>query len=149
MDIRVEGNRSTVESWARVRNISPRELPSLSPEEKDYAAELGLSAEDFARDQLAADLSREELGRRAEIVGRLVDSWFRRHGILGQVKEVWLMTFLGKFRVGVEMSGGSFSCLIEEDVITSLLEAGSQQAEQQLERLLTANFGLGDEAKAS
>ena len=149
MDIRVDGNRSSSENWAYSRSVSPRELPPLSSEEKRFAVQLGLSLEDFARNQLAADLTRKDLATRAEMVGRLVDAWFKEYGVSGHVSEVSLRTFEGKVRVNVEISGRVSFCVIEEDVITSLFESGSKQAEMQLKRLLNANFGFEREAKAS
>jgi len=149
MDIRVDGYRSTPENWLYAQKVSPRDLPALGPAEQEVAEKLGLSSEDYARSQLAGDLTRGELSKRAERVGVLVTSWLRRHGTPGHVREVWFKTFEGKFRVGVEVSGKTVFCLIDEDVIEALLEVGSPQAERQLERLLDANFGLSEEAKAS
>jgi hypothetical protein len=149
MDILVDGNRSSSENWAYSRSVAPGELPPLRPEQEQFAVQLGLSLEDFQRNQLAADLTREDLAVRAEMLGRLVDAWLREYGIAGHVLEVLLRTSEGKFRVTVEISGRVTSCVIEEDVVTSLLESGSERAEMQLKRLLSANFGFEREAKAS
>ncbi len=46
MDIRVDGNRSTSESWLESHRISLQELPSITEDEQRVAEKLAISFDD-------------------------------------------------------------------------------------------------------
>ncbi len=149
MDIRVDGYRSSDENWLYAHRLPPQELPALTPEEREVAVNLGLRAEDYARSRLAGDKTRAKLGERAERVGLIIDSWMKKHGLPGEVTAVWLKTFQGKFRIEIATEARTMHLFIEEQIMDDLLDAGSRQAQDLLDRLLEANLGLNITAQAS
>jgi len=149
MDIRVDGYRSTNEDWLTAHRIPFSELPPITAEEQQVAERLGISAEEYVRSRYAGDLSRKELERRAEVVGTLVERWLSQRGFSGTVVGVWLKTLEGRFRVEIERPDGIQMVFLKEDLINDLLDSGSREAQENLDRLLTANFGLSEAAQAS
>jgi hypothetical protein len=149
MDIRVDGYRSTNEDWLTAHRIPFDELPPITDEEKQVAKKLGISAEEYLRSRYAGDLSRKELERRAEVVGALLERWLIQRGLSGTVVGVWLKTLEGRFRVEIERPDGIQIVFLKEDLINDLLDSGSREAQEGLDRLLAANFGFSEAAQAS
>ena len=149
MEIRIDGSRSTSENWLFAHTVPSSKLPPITPEEQSVAEKLGISAEEYLRSRYAGDLTRDQLKKRAETVGGLVERWMSHRGVSGRVVAVWLKTFEGKFRIEIDGSEGSQLIFISEDLINDLLDAGSRGAQEDLDRLLAANFGLAEPAKAS
>jgi hypothetical protein len=109
---------------------------------------MGISAEDYRRSKYAGDLTREGLQARALQVGKLIEDWMRTQNVVGDVRAVWLKTYEGKFRVDVHLGGGIQQVFLKEDVVNDLLDSGSRDAQQSLDRLLSANL-LSEIARAS
>ena len=149
MEIRVDGYRSTNESWLFAHRISSEQLPKITVEEKNVAEKLGLSPEEYLRSRFAGDLSRGELEKRASVVGDLVAKWMHDHSVAGSVASVWLKTFEGKFRVEVVGAGGGRIVFLDEELVDELLNCGSREAEESIDRLLSANFTIRAAQKAS
>jgi hypothetical protein len=149
MEIRVDGYRSTGEDWLLAQRISMSELPAITDEEAQVAGKLGISPEDYRRSKYAADLSRSALEQRASVVGRIVSDWLQEHHRPGKVVAVWLKTLEGKFRVEVADRTGSQLIFVQEELIDDLLECGSLEARDDLDRLLAANFGTKMDKRAS
>ena len=149
MEIRVDGNRSTNESWLEAHRIPAQSLPVLSEEEQIVAHKLAIPAEEYSRSKYAAELTRRELEVRACRVGQLVEGWLREHGIPGEVKSVWLKTFEGKFRVDVQARATLQSVFVKEELIDDVLDSGSKEAHRSLLRLLSSNFLVQETARAS
>ncbi len=149
LDIQIDGNRSTSESWQAAQLISLQALPPITPEEEQVARKLAISFEGYQRSKYAAELTKHQLEARALQVGRLVERWLNSHNLTARVEGVWLKTFDGKFQL--EIRNGSLTKLIfiQEDLIDDLLDSGSNEAEQRLARLLTSNFADQENAKAS
>src|SRR5258708_2643565 len=145
----VGGYRSTNEDWLAAHRIPSSYLHPITAEEKQVAERLGISAEEYLRSRYAGDLSRRDLEKRAEVVGGLIERWLSRHGLTGTVESVWLKTLEGKYRVEVAGPEGIKLVFLKEDLIDDLLDSGSRAAEESLDRLLTANFGLAEAAQAS
>ncbi len=149
MEIQVDGNRSSSESWLESHRIPVQELPVLSDEEQRVAEKLAISAEDYRRSKYAAELTKKQLELRAMKVGRLVEEWLRSRQVKAEIKTVWLKTFDGKYRIDADVEGVGQSVMITEDLVDDLLDAGSQEAQRSFDRVLTANFGLREVAQAS
>jgi hypothetical protein len=149
MEIRVDGYRSTNENWLIAHRVPVGELPPITPEETQVAEKLGIPAEEYLRSRYAGDLSRGELEKRAEVVGNLVERWLSQRGLSGTVLSVWLKTFEGKFRVEIAGPEGVQLLFLKEDLIDGLLDSGSREAQESLDRLMTANFGLAEATRAS
>ncbi len=149
MDIHVDGYRSTNENWLLAQNVASQELPPLTQEQREVAKDLGLSPDAYARSLFAGDLTRGELQQRSEAVAHLVNRWLERNAVRGDVKAIWLKTFEGKFRVDVQNAGRTVLVFIDEDVIDGILASGSSESQRQFERILDANFGMKEQARAS
>ena len=149
MEIRVDGNRSTSENWLTAHRLPSSELPPITPEEEKVAEKLGISPEEYLRSRYAGDLSRGDLEKRAKLVGNLLNRWLSSRGLSGTVTSVWLKTFEGKFRVEIEAPDGMKILFLKEDLIDGLLDSGSREAQESLERLLTANLGHAEATQAS
>jgi hypothetical protein len=149
MEIRVDGYRSTNEDWLTAHRIPSSELPPITPEEKQVAEKLGISPEEYLRSRYAGDLSRAELEKRATVVGNLLDLWLSSRGLSGTVLSVWLKTFEGKFRVEIAGPEGVQLVFLKEELIDDLLDSGSREAQESLDRLMTANFGRAAATQAS
>jgi hypothetical protein len=149
MDIRVDGNRSTSESWLESHRISLQELPSITEDEQRVAEKLAISFDDYRRSKYAADLTKKQLEMRALRVGQLVEGWLRKHNFSAETNGVWLKTLDGKYRIDVDIDGSAQSVFIAEEVMDEILDSGSQEAQQSFDRILTANFGVREIAQAS
>jgi hypothetical protein len=149
MEIRVDGYRSTNENWLTAHRIPSSELPPITPEEEQVAEKLRISPEEYLRSRYAGDLSRGDLEKRAEVVGNLVAQWLSRHGLSGTVVSVWLKTYEGKFRLEIAGPEGIQMLFLKEDLIDDLLDSGSREAQESLDRLLTANFGRAEVTQVS
>jgi hypothetical protein len=149
MEIRVDGSRSTNENWLTAHRIPSSELPPITPEEEQVAEKLGISAEEYLRSRVAGDLSRGELEKRAEVVGNLVGRWLSQRGLSGTVVSVWFKTLEGKFRVEIAGPDGIQLLFLKEDLVSDLLDGGSREAQESLDRVLTANFGRAEATQAS
>jgi hypothetical protein len=149
MEVRVDGNRSSSESWLESHRIPVQELPGISEEEQRVAEKLAISAEDYRRSKYAAELTKKQLDLRAVKVGQLVESWLRNHHVKAAIKAVWLKTFEGKYRIDVDVDGVVQLVVITEDLMDEILDTGSQEAQRSFDRALTANFGLREVAQAS
>ena len=149
MEVRIDGNRSTSESWLEAHRIPLQELPAITDDEQRVAEKLAISSEEYRRSKYAADLTKQQLQLRAFKVGQFVESWLRNHQLLAEVKSVWLKTFDGKFRIDVEINTMQQSVFIAEDLMNDILDSGSSEAQRSLDRLLAANFGILEGARAS
>jgi len=149
MEIRVDGSRSTNENWLTAHRIPSSALPPITPEEEQVAEKLGISAEEYLRSRVAGDLSRGELEKRAEVVGNLVSRWLSQRGLSGTVVSVWFKTLEGKFRVEIAGPDGIQLLFLKEDLMSDLLDGGSRESQESLDRVLTANFGRAEATQAS
>ncbi len=149
MEIRVDGNRSTSESWMDARRVSLQDLPPISEEEQRVAEKLAISFDEYRRSKYAAELTKKGLQIRASKVGHLVEGWLRGHGFKAETTSVWLKTFDGKYRIDVVVQGDLQSVFVDEGLIDEMLDSGAREAEQRFDRIMTANFGLFEVARAS
>lgn len=149
MEIRIDGNRSSSESWLESYRVPVQELPAISEDEQRVAEKLAISAEDYRRSKYASELTKKQLELRAVKVGQLIESWLRSHQFKAEIKAVWLKTFDGKYRIDVDVDGVAQLVLITEDLMDDVLDSGSHEAQQSFDRVLTANFGMREVARAS
>ena len=149
MEIRIDGNRSTDESWTAAYSTPPEALPELTPDEQAVARQMRLAPEQYKRTKLAAELATPELAGKATRVAGLVHEWLRAQGREGTVSKVVFNTLLGRFRLEIELPEGSQIVQVKEALMDNLLELGSATAEQDLDRLLAANLGRRSVARAS
>jgi hypothetical protein len=149
MQILIDGNRSTNESWLVAHRVSEQELPAITPEEETVAGKLSISTDDYRRSKYAAELTKRELESRALKIGQIVENWLRNRNISAEVESVWLKTFDGKFRIDVKVAGKIEYLHISEDLVDDIFDSGSREAQQSLDRLLAANFQFRESVAAS
>jgi hypothetical protein len=149
MDVYIEGNRSSAESWMLAQNASKDLLPPLSDAQKAVADKLHIDHDAYARNVYAADLGRKELRAKAERAARVIErmAQIKVPGVV--VGTVWLKTFAGKFRFELDLDRKHATILMNEDVIDELLESGSRMAEEQIARIVEYNLPTDWVAKAS
>ena len=136
MEVIVEGSRSSSQNWLRAQTMPPEELPLLSPEQKELAGRQGISEETFARSAKARELSLPELVSKSETVGRLIETLVREKFSSVCVKEIVLITFHGIFEVGLEIDGAPVYLKVNEDLVDSLLQSGSEESEKRIRRVV-------------
>ena len=136
MDIRVDGNRSSIENWATAQAASVQDLPALTEEQRIVAGKLGLKDESYARSLYAGDLERKSLEKKAKQAAELVERLASRKVPGLRVDDVWLKTFDRKFRFDVDLNGSSAPIFVSEDLIDELFENGSRSAEEQIVRII-------------
>jgi len=124
-------------------------LPSLDDNERAVAERLSISPDDYRRSKYAADSTKKSLQMRALKVGQLVEGWLRSHDFKAEAKSVWLKTFDGKYRLDVVVNGTEQLLLLSEELMDDILDAGSREAERKFDRVMSANFGVYEVARAS
>jgi hypothetical protein len=140
MEIRVDGNRSSIENWARAQAAPPQELPKLTEEQRIVAGKLGLSDESYARSLYAGDLERKNLEKKARQAAQLIERLASQRIPGLRVDDVWLKTFDRKLRFDVVLNGSSALIFVSEDLIDELFENGSTSAEEQIARIIDVSL---------
>lgn len=140
MEIQVDGNRSTSDSWLEANRIPLQSLPVLTPDEQTVANKLAIPYEAFSRSKVAAEITRQQLQNRASRLGLLVETWLQKQKVNANVTAVWLKTFEGKFRIDVQMGNIVENVFITEELVDDLFDSGSREAEQRMDRLLSVNL---------
>jgi hypothetical protein len=148
MEVRVDGNRSTNDSWLEAHRIPAQALPAITEDEQRVAEKLSISSEEYSRSKYAAELTKTQLQQRALKVGQLIENWLRKHDESAVVKAVWLKTFEGKYRVDVETYGAVQNVFVREELIDDVLDSGSHEAKLSLDRLLSLNLLAQEAARA-
>ncbi len=136
MEVVVEGSRSSSQNWLLAQNMALEELPRLSPEQKTLAGRQGIPEEAFARSAKAKELSLPELVAKSETVGRLLETLAREKFSSVHVTEVALITFYGRFEVRLEVDGTPLRLSVDEDLVDSLLQTGSEESERRFRRVV-------------
>jgi hypothetical protein len=140
MDIRVDGNRSSIENWAKAQTTPIQELPALTEEQRVVARKLGLKDESYARSLYAGDLERKNLEKKAEQAAQVIERLASQKVPGLRVDGVWLKTFDRKFRFDVDLNGSSALIFVSEDLIDELFENGSRSSEEQIARIIDVSL---------
>jgi hypothetical protein len=149
MQIEIEGTRTSDDAWREARIIPLSRLRELTAQEVAWASPDDPAAEQTARRLYAVDLTLPELRAKCEKLGRLASDWLKQAGLDGEVLLVRLRCLRGLFDVQVSEGGELHKLEVREDVLDGLLQAGSREAAESLERLFAANFGRLAVSKAS
>jgi hypothetical protein len=135
MQISVEGRRSSVSDWQAVSAIPADQLKPLTPGQAAVAAELKVSAEDYARSILEGERASEELLEKTQRLARLLEQRLSSQVAGVQIDSVALETWAGKFRVAIR---GKINAVfrINEDLVDDLFEGGSKEADERISRVI-------------
>jgi len=149
MQIEIEGTRSSDDAWREARSVPLSKLRELTAQDIAWASPDDPAAEQTARRLYAIDLTQPELAEKCEKLGRLASDWLKQAGLHGEVSLVRLRCLRGLFDLHVSESGELHKLEVREDVLDDLLQAGSREAAESLDRLFAANFGRFAVSKAS
>ncbi len=140
MQISVEGRRSSVSDWRAVAEIPTDQLKPLTPEQAAVAAELKISAEDYARSILESERATEALLEKTQRFAMLLKQRFASRVAGVQIDSVALETWAGKFRVAIR---GKMNTVfrINEDLVDDLFEGGSKEANERISRVVDLVLG--------
>ena len=149
MDIQIEGGRSSSDAWYEARSLSVAKLRELTAQDVDWSNSDEASAVSLARQLCANALTDKDLAAKCVKLARLASDWMKRVGLQGEVVFVRLRTLRGLFDLHVSEDGEIHKLEIREDVVDDLLQGGSREAAESLDRLFAANFGRLAVSKAS
>jgi|SRR5579863_4089607 len=136
MEIAVDGWRAAAADWDAVRNVPVDELPPLTEQQQEVARKLGISDADYRRSAFAGERSREALLAKTERLARLLARLLRPLNADASVQTVTLRTFDEKFDITIAAGQRIIPVRISEDLVDSLFESGSEEAERRLIRIL-------------
>jgi len=145
LNISVEGLRTGVTDWDAVRGLPADKLPSLTPEQQQVAAQMGISQEDYARSALAGKWTSEKLLQKTGRFARWLEGSLRKAEAGAGIESVVLNTWDGKFEVTVRQEGSPVFFKVDENLVDSFFEGGSTAAEERLVRIIGLVFRPGAE----
>jgi hypothetical protein len=140
MQISVEGRRSSTSDWQAVRDIPGDQLKPLTPEQAEVAAQLKISAEDYARSALAGERTTDTLLAKTQRFAGLLEQRLASRARGVSIDSVALETWEHKFRVVIR---GKLDTVlhINEDIVDDLFEGGSKEADDRISRIVDLAVG--------
>src|SRR5579863_554220 len=135
MQIAVDGIRTSIADWRAAQNLPAERLPSLSPAQRETARKLHISEADYARSVFAAQGTGEKLLQKTERFARWLEAALEHKAPGTEIKTVLLNTWDGKFEVAAARNGAPLFFKVDEDLVDSLFESGSPDAEHRLGRI--------------
>jgi hypothetical protein len=140
MQISVEGRRSSIGDWQAVSVIPADQLRPLTPGQAAVAAEMKISAEDYARSILEAERATEALLEKTQRFAKFLNERLASRAAGTQIDSVTLETWASKFRVAIR---GKMNTVfrINEDLVDDLFEGGSKEADERISRVLDLVVG--------
>jgi len=136
MEIAVQGWRASASDWDAVRGIPPRDLPTLTDEQREVARKLGVAETDYARSVLAGKRTQEVLLQKAEALAAFLENRIANEGRQVRVDRVVLDVVEHRFMVELDVNGKSRILRIDENIVDDYFESGSMDAEANLARVL-------------
>jgi len=149
MYIEIEGSRSSDDAWRQAYSVPTSQLRELTAQDVSWSDSNESAAEQVARRLYANHLTEPALVAKCTKLGRIASDWLQQTGLHGEVSLVRLHCLRGLLDVHVSEGGELHKLEIREDVLDDLLQAGSREAAESLNRLFAANFGRFAIAKAS
>lgn len=140
MEIAVDGYRAGAMEREAAGALPVEALPALSPSQREYAAKWGISPEEYARSIVAGERSEATLRFKAERLGRLLQSELDRVAQGAVVEKVWFRVFQEAFEVAIRSDGQRVPLRIVEAVVDEVFEAGSEEAEARIRRIVDLAF---------
>ena len=132
----VDGMRFSASGSDEARSIPKDELPPLSDPQRAAAKNMGVSEEAYARSLVAGertwDLLLDKTRRLADFLQQRVTQLAKE----AKLETVTLRTFEERFDVEIRLIDQVLPVRIRESVVDDLFEAGSEQAERSLNRVL-------------
>ncbi len=136
MEIAVQGWRASASDWDAVRGIPPRDLPTLTDEQREVARKLGVAETDYARSVLAGKRTQEVLLQKAEALAAFLENRITEEGRQVRVARVVLDVVEHRFIVELDVNGKPRVLRIDENIVDDYFDSGSMDAEANLSRVL-------------
>lgn len=149
MTVEIEGTRSSDEAWREADSVTLEKLRELTGQEIAWPTPDDPASEKLARRLYAIDRTQPELISKCLKLGRLASDWLKQAELQAQVVLVRLRCIRGLFDLHVDEGGEIHKIEIREDVFDDLLQSGSREALESLDRLLAVNFGRFPVSRAS
>ncbi len=149
MNIEIEGTRTSDDAWIQADSISIAELREQTAQRVAWTSDDRGAAEHLARRLYAIDMTRQELVRKCTKLGRLVSNWMQQSQVDGELLLIRLRCLRGLFDLYVKQDSEVQVLEVREELIDDLLQSGSREAAESLDRLFAANFGRLAVLKAS
>ena len=115
------------------------QLPALSDEQRTVARKMGISEEAYARSAYAGKLNQERLVEKATKFGKLLQLKLEGRPEI-KVVQIRLDVLQHRYEIAASEGERRFSFLVSEDMIDDLFQSGSENLEQNLDRVL--NYAL-------
>jgi len=138
----IDGMRTNANEWRHAQSTPAEELPPLSDPQRAAAKSLGIPEEAYARTILAEERTARELLTKTEMLARLLAEKLRGISPSATIESVVLRTLEDRFDVVVRLNGKVVPLRVNEEVVDSLFEAGSLEADQRISRILDATVGV-------
>src|SRR6185437_4940312 len=110
---------------------------------------LQVSHEAYARNFYAGELTRSELGAKAERAARVVERMAQSKVPGVVLEDVWLKTFAGKYRFDLDLNRNRAVLWMDEDLVNEWLDSGSRTAEERIARIVENGLPASWNVKAS
>ncbi len=136
MEIAVQGWRASASDWDAVRGIPPRDLPTLTDEQREVARKLGVAETDYARSVLAGKRTQEVLLQKAEALAAFLENRITEEGRQVRVARVVLDVVEHRFILELDVNGKPKVLRIDENIVDDYFDSGSMDAEANLSRVL-------------
>jgi hypothetical protein len=149
MNIEIQGTRTSDDAWIQADSISIAELRERTAQEVSWAPDDSGAAEHLARRLYAIDVTQQELVAKCTKLGRLALNWMKQSDIEGELVLIRLRCLRGLFDLHIKQDGEVQMLEIREELVDDLLQSGSREAAESLDRLFAANFGRLAVLKAS
>lgn len=134
--IAVDGMRFSAKGLDEAHSIPVNELPPLSDPQREAAKSMGISEEEYARSLVAGERTWTVLLEKTERLANFLQQRLTLFANNVKLGSVILRTFEDKFDVEVLLHGQVVHLSIRESVVDDLFEAGSEEAESSLNRIL-------------
>jgi hypothetical protein len=136
MNVSVSGGRVIPADWDAVRELPESGLPPLTPEQRMVAQKMRIAEIDYARSAFAMQRTQDKLLAKTEAFARLLERRVREQDAAARIESVALQTTEHKFEVELLLNGRVIPLRIDEDLADDLLESGTTDADQRLERII-------------
>jgi hypothetical protein len=149
MTVEIEGTRSSDAAWREADNLSLEKLRELTAQDIAWPTPDDPASEQLARRLYANDRTQPELVTKCLKLSRLASDWLKRADLKAEVVLVRLRCVRGLFDLHVDKGGEIHKIELREDVFDDLLQSGSREALESLDRLFAVNLGRFPVSKAS
>jgi hypothetical protein len=142
-EVSVNDYNTSVDEWLRSGTVPKAELPRLTKLQKTVARKMRVSEEDYQRNLLAGQLGQMRLRSRGQALGLAIQDSLRGLGAGYRLDAVRGELDNCRWICRIEASGQAVNVTISRELADDVLDLGSKEAIEKLNRCLRASLGLG------